>query len=136
MTALDSTPGDEDPANAWRWYLAAGLIGLADAGFQSQAYTVTGAVFSDELKVHAFAVFSVLQHFGLTVAWVSVTIWPPSEGKIFAVYFLVTGVIAAVSTAAARQGLLEAAAGGGNDWLTDPIIEHETSDSSNRVVVR
>merc|ERR1711968_99945 len=45
------------------WYVAAALIGLSDAGLQSQAYTVTGSLFrGSKDKVEAFAVFGVLQH--------------------------------------------------------------------------
>jgi hypothetical protein len=95
-----------DGGSGW-WYAAAALLGLADAGFQSQAYTVTGACFPDALKVNAFAVFGVLQHLGLAAAWVAVSIWPPSSSvAAYCAYWLGCGAIAVAAVVGAQRALL------------------------------
>jgi hypothetical protein len=88
-------------------YGAAALLGLADSGFQCQAYTLTGACFSAELKVHAFAVFGVLQHLGLTVAWVSVALWSPGTegGVVFSLYWVLSGCCATTAVLGAREAV-------------------------------
>jgi hypothetical protein len=113
------TDGDGTGINSggsgW-WYVAAALLGLADAGFQSQAYTVTGACFSDALKVNAFAVFGVLQHLGLAAAWVAVSIWPPSDSvTCYCAYWAVCATTAVAAVVGAQRALSLSANRAGGD---------------------
>ena len=102
----DHTDSAESDGESNGWYLAAALLGLADSGFQSQAYTVTGACFSDALKVNAFAVFGVLQHLGLAAAWVSVSIWPPGDSvSCYDTYWVVCGVAAVAAVVGSQRAL-------------------------------
>ena len=68
-------------------------------------------------KVHAFAVFGVAQHLGLTLAWVGVTLWPPSAATAFCAFF----AAAAVAAVAAVVGV-QAVAVPDAHALGDPLL--------------
>ena len=65
------------------WYIGCALLGLADAGVQSQTYTVVGREYTGAHKEDAFAVFSVVQHLGLALAWIMLSIARPNTASAF-----------------------------------------------------
>lgn len=120
--------GSSSGGSGW-WYVAAALLGLADAGFQSQAYTVTGACFSDALKVNAFAVFGVLQHLGLAAAWVAVSIWPPSDSvACYCAYWAVCATNAVAAVLGSRRALSLP------DDRASVTVERDSGHSQKKVV--
>lgn len=81
------------PDQDMQWYLGCGLLGLADAGFQSQVYTVVGRQYAGASKVDAFAVFGVMQHAGLALAWVVISVAKPDTSAVFIRNMALDGVI-------------------------------------------
>jgi hypothetical protein len=100
----------------WVVRRAAGLTGGVGGG-QSQAYTITGSVFCAEEKVHAFAVFGVVQHLGLTFAWAGVSLWQPDSAHVFITYWIISAVLAAVTVVGVR------AIGGAQPEMQAPLLK-------------
>jgi MFS-type transporter involved in bile tolerance (Atg22 family) len=76
------------------WYVATVLIAAADAGWQSQTYSVIGGTGTGGRRVQAFAVFCVTQHCGFAVAWGLVSLLTPSDPVTFCAYWVGTAAIA------------------------------------------
>ena len=82
-----------------QWYLGCALLGLADAGFQSQAYTMVGRKYSGRSKIHAFSVFAVVQHVGFAAAWANISVFAPKTYAVFSRNMLVDGGLALAALA-------------------------------------
>ena len=81
------------------WYIGCALLGLADAGVQSQTYTVVGREYTGAHKEDAFAVFSVVQHLGLALAWIMLSIARPNTASAFVRALCIDGAVGLLAVA-------------------------------------
>jgi hypothetical protein len=99
FVAVQTTEPDfgETPDRELLWYAVTVMISAADAGWQSQTYSVIGSTGTGGRRVQAFAVFCVVQHIGFALAWGLVSLAPPSDTSTFCAYWITTAAVAVVA---------------------------------------